>query len=402
MSLKSKNSQIKELLYPELNKQKKSKNLMIRNIKNIKKLQNLNRFKNNQKSLLEEGKLYIFNFNKLLAKTYKNQYMNISSKLFEQNTTNNFHITTLKENINEEMKNCEYIRTKRLNRPISSINLKMPIKTYRNGYNGNKIKKAFEQEYKQISFGNLTNIDLDSLFEKQLQKLREINKSEEEEYNAKINNNLNKKDTLEEKKYDDINQFNSFNKKLSNKNNNFNRIKSSKTIKPRPLSNFRKATTKLFPSIETLSPINKNILQERILSNKNMREKKLVFNKINPIERPITTNKTIMHRNYGHVPKYLKGMKIKSKIMKEIEKKKEEEKNYPKGTRLLSEEERNLTLQKLKENKKELENLVTKLPIACDSIGAKNRQNKLFKELDEIVKAIITFSKNKVFVKIDK
>ncbi len=387
MSLKSKNSQIKELLYPELNKQKKSKNLMIRNIKNIKKLQNLNRFKNNQKSLLEEGKLYIFNFNKLLAKTYKNQYMNISSKLYEQNTIN-IHITTLKENINEEMKNCEYIRTKRLNRPISSINLKVPIKTYRNGYNGNKIKKAFEQEYKQISFGNLTNIDLDSLFEKQLQKLREINKSEEEEeYKAKINNNLNKKDTLEEKKYDD---------------NNFNRIKSSKAIKPRPLSNFRKATTKLFPSIETLSPINKNILHERILSNKNMREKKLVFNKINPIERPITTNKTIMHRNYGHVPKYLKGMKIKSKIMKEIEKKKEEEKNYPKGTRLLSEEERIFTLQKLKENKKELENLVTKLPIACDSIGAKNRQNKLFKELDEIDKAIITFSKNKVFVKIDK
>ena len=67
MSLKSKNSQIKELLYPELNKQKKSKNLMIRNIKNIKKLQNLNRFKNNKKSLLEEGKLYIFNFNKIIS-----------------------------------------------------------------------------------------------------------------------------------------------------------------------------------------------------------------------------------------------------------------------------------------------------------------------------------------------
>ena len=66
MSLKSKNSQIKELLYPELNKQKKIKNLMIRNIKNIKKLQNLNRFKNNQKSSLEEGKLYIFNFNKII------------------------------------------------------------------------------------------------------------------------------------------------------------------------------------------------------------------------------------------------------------------------------------------------------------------------------------------------
>ena len=67
----------------------------------------------------------------------------------------------------------------------------------------------------------------------------------------------------------------------------------------------------------------------------------------------------------------------------------------------MSEEERQFTLKKLKESKKELENLVTKLPIALDSIGAKNRQNKLFKELDEIEQAIITFSKNKVFVKIE-
>lgn len=401
MSLKSKYSQIKEILYPELNKQKKSKNLMIRNVKNIKKLQDLNRLKNNQKSLLEEGKIYIFNFNKLLAKTYKNHYMNISSKLYEQNTSNNFHITTLKENINEYNKNCEDISTKRLNRPISSVDFKKPIKTYRNEYYENKIKKVFERKHKKIPFGNLTNIDLDSLFEKQLKKLREINKSEEEEYKTKTNNNMNKKETIEEKKFDDINQFNSFSKKFFNKNNKFNRIKTSRKIKPRPLSNFRKATTKLFPLIETTSPISKNILKERVLSNKNMREKKLVFNRINPTERPITTNKTIMHRDYGHVPKYLKEMKIKAKLMKDMEKKKEEEKNYPKGTRLLSEDERIFTLQKLKENKKELENLVTKLPIACDSIGAKNRQNKLFKELDEIDKAIITFSKNKVFVKID-
>ena len=48
-----------------------------------------------------------------------------------------------------------------------------------------------------------------------------------------------------------------------------------------------------------------------------------------------------------------------------------------------------------------MENLLNKLPITLDSFGAKNRQNKLYKELDEIEKAIITFSKNKVFVKID-
>ena len=63
MKLPSKNSQIKEILYPELNKQKKSKNLMIRNLKHIRKLQNLNRVKNNKKAALEESKTFIFNFN---------------------------------------------------------------------------------------------------------------------------------------------------------------------------------------------------------------------------------------------------------------------------------------------------------------------------------------------------
>ena len=61
MNLKYKNSQIKEILYPELNKQKKNKNLAIRNLKHIRKLQNLNRIKNFKKSALEESKSYIFN-----------------------------------------------------------------------------------------------------------------------------------------------------------------------------------------------------------------------------------------------------------------------------------------------------------------------------------------------------
>lgn len=62
MNLKSnKHSQIKEILYPELNKQKKNKNLIIRNIKHIRKLQNLNRIKSFKKSTLEESKSYIFN-----------------------------------------------------------------------------------------------------------------------------------------------------------------------------------------------------------------------------------------------------------------------------------------------------------------------------------------------------
>jgi hypothetical protein len=49
MSSKSQYSQIKDILYPGLNNPRKNKNLIIRNIKHIRKLQNLNRFKNNKK-----------------------------------------------------------------------------------------------------------------------------------------------------------------------------------------------------------------------------------------------------------------------------------------------------------------------------------------------------------------
>ena len=39
--------------------------------------------------------------------------MNISSKLYEQNTFNNFHINTLKDNINDKLESYEYIKTTR-------------------------------------------------------------------------------------------------------------------------------------------------------------------------------------------------------------------------------------------------------------------------------------------------
>lgn len=55
---KPKYSQIKQILYPELNKPKKSKSLIIRNIKHIRKLQNLNKLKSKDKYGLDECKSY--------------------------------------------------------------------------------------------------------------------------------------------------------------------------------------------------------------------------------------------------------------------------------------------------------------------------------------------------------
>ena len=107
------------------------------------------------------------------------------------------------------------------------------------------------------------------------------------------------------------------------------------------------------------------------------------------------------HKEYGKTPKYLKNMKIEAEKQKEIDKLKREQEKYPEGTRLLSEEERLLTLNKLLESKKEMENLVAKLPITMSSQAIRNKQEELYRKLDEIEKAISTFSRKKVFVKVD-
>ena len=141
---------------------------------------------------------------------------------------------------------------------------------------------------------------------------------------------------------------------------------------------------------------NKNYLEEnkKKISNGEIKKKTGVntFNK--SYENPY-------HKEYGKTPQYLKNMKIEAQKKKKIDELKKEQEKYPKGTRLLSEDERIFTLNKLLESKKEIENLVAKLPITMNSQSAKNKQDELYKKLDEIDNAIATFSRKKVFVKID-
>ena len=139
-------------------------------------------------------------------------------------------------------------------------------------------------------------------------------------------------------------------------------------------------------------------------SNKNYIEenKQMVTN--GQIPKKIRNNKSMenpFHREYGKTPRYLQNMKIEAEKQKEIDLLKKQKEKYPKGTRLLSEEERVFTLNKLLESKKEIENLLSKLPITMASLAARNKQEELYKKLDEIDNAITTFSRKQVFVKVN-
>ena len=147
-------------------------------------------------------------------------------------------------------------------------------------------------------------------------------------------------------------------------------------------------------------------------TNKDMRHKDFLANNkyiISCIQNANNTNKlkkdnskeNPYHKEFGKTPKYLQNMKIEAEKKKELEKLKRETAKYPKGTRLLSEEERLFTLEKLKQSKNDINQIIEKMPITCDSQAFRSKREELFKKLDEIDNAIETFSKKKVFVKIE-
>lgn len=106
-----------------------------------------------------------------------------------------------------------------------------------------------------------------------------------------------------------------------------------------------------------------------------------------------------IHNNYGKVPDYINKFKKEAEEKKENEKKLAEESKYPKGTRLLSEEERLQTLDSLIKTKKELENVLFKLPITMKTLAIQNKKTELENKLCEIENSIDKFSRKKVYIK---
>ena len=157
---------------------------------------------------------------------------------------------------------------------------------------------------------------------------------------------------------------------------------------------------------------NKRIKRPLTSTNKESRHKKyLEDNKytISKIQEANNLNKikygkskeNPYHKEFGKIPKYIQNMKDEEKKKKEIEKIKKETSKYPKGTRLLSEEERLFTLEKLKQRKNDINQILEKISLTCDTIAFRNKKEELFKKLDEVENAIETFSRQKVFVKIE-
>ena len=203
--------------------------------------------------------------------------------------------------------------------------------------------------------------------------------------------NPNYYNILEKRKLENQNQESIYDNQKGNKaqinNNNINNEQENEN-KVNPIKRQSKDNNNQKNFIET----NKNIITKIQKANNSNKLKEYYDRKEK--ENPY-------HKEYGKIPKYIENMKLENEKKSEMEKLRKETAKYPKGTRLLSEEERLFTLEKLKQSRDDINKVIEKLPITSDTQAFRNKKDELFKKLDEIENAIETFSKKKVFVKIE-
>ena len=182
------------------------------------------------------------------------------------------------------------------------------------------------------------------------------------------------------------------NQKEENNNINIKDVNVNKEVE-KENENMRKAINRQSKEINQ----QKNFIE----TNKNLITKIQNANNSNKLKEYYDKKENPYHKEYGKIPKYIENMKLENEKKLQSEKLRKETAKYPKGTRLLSEEERLFTLEKLKQSRDDINKVIERLPITPDTQAFKNKKEELFKKLDEIENAIETFSKKKVFVKVE-
>ena len=386
-------STIKDILYPE---KKKTNEWNKKNLKNLKEIEEKN------KKIREEKKNFIS------PEPYKiEKFKNIPSKL-KSDTKNwiiqeqNKHIILPKTAQAEQKRNYSKQKANQkkneltpiTNKPSTCINNTRPFY--------NEIN-----ELKEENIYNILNNKQVSMFDKYYanKKNSKVNNNNENINNIEINynNNLNNKENLNEK----LKEKDEAIEKLINEYKE--KYGTDEALENMINEYYNKSSKKDMPSINNkANKINYNnndnkIILPKIQKNYIRENRQLIIENKIPLkhkqngEDMIQNNK---HKDYGKVPEYIKKYELERQLKKEELKRQEEASKYPKGTKLLSEEERISTLNGLLENKKEITNQLEKMPITTRTNSIRIRKEELLNKLEEIEKAIEMFSKKQVFVKI--
>ncbi|KAJ8380325.1 hypothetical protein SKAU_G00011030 [Synaphobranchus kaupii] len=103
----------------------------------------------------------------------------------------------------------------------------------------------------------------------------------------------------------------------------------------------------------------------------------------------------------GRVPQYLEERKQQWRREAEERRKNTPDPSIPPGHTMMSEPERQETLQSLKDNQQSLVKELLSLPVRMDTLGVRSRRAELDRKLSEVEEAIKIFSRDKVYIKID-
>ena len=353
------------------------------------------------------GKHYYNNKNNNLPKTLnKSASIRKLPKIQENNNKN-------KKNMLNNKSNNNISRISHLNndsRSYSSINelINNNINTNSNdntinkNNNNNIIDFNLEKELEKIPE---TAIDGPSLFDRHMSNSEEIEKLIKE-YRQKYGDTEVLESLLKE--YDEVKQKKAENNKKKIDKNEENKNNYNVNSKDDYIVNTNDNLINYEPTYENgdkkppiptiddvpliLPKIYKNYVKENI--------QLIVDNKI-PQKKYVDNNDVVenKHKNFGKVPEYIKRFEMEREWERQEKIRRKEESKYPKGTKLLSEEERIKTLNGLIKTQKELTLILEKMPITNRSINIQKRKEEIVKKLNELDKAIDMFSKKKVFVK---
>ena len=299
-------------------------------------------------------------------------------KQFEQNYNNNN-----KYNPNQQKYNIitqeEYPNNNNINNNANKINeYKMPENEY--------LPENIEFEANPKPDENIMNYQ--KMNEPNPIKSSEIKEKDKEidklfaEYIAKYGNDENIQSLINDYKKDKDNFFNS---PVSYEDNYYDYNKKPSTGPQKQRINYKKEGI-------ILPKINKNYIKD----NRDL----VINNKIQSKIKPKGKEPSAIHKDFGKTPEYIKKYKIENSIRKEEKKRRLEEAKYPKGTKLLSEEERISTLNGLIQTKKDLNTMLEKMPITTRTMAVQQKKEELIHKIEEVEKGIDMFSKKQVFVKI--
>ena len=350
------------------------------------------------------------------------QFKNIPSKL-KENTKNWINNEQTKHKPIQKNQPLSKIRTKSQNKPMTGSKPNKPIKIGENIYNigQDEPKSMFDKYYanKIRSKSPITNT-------REMESENNYNLEENQNLNNDINNLILENNTNNEikdenighgaeienliKEYKEkygsdeelekmINEYNK-NRPESNIDKNINtNVKKSNNIKSNisTSSNNRKRDVHKgpTPTVNDAPIILPKIHRNYIRENKQL----VVENKVPIKNKYIEEKNDAKHKDYGKVPNYIKKYEMERELKKEEIKRQEATSKYPKGTKLLSEEERITTLNGLINSKKEMTNLLEKLPITTRTLAMQNKKEELIRKIEEVEKAIEMFSKKQVFIK---